>query len=106
MIDQTLKTGRESELGLFRYTKVLYFRPARREKKKRIKEMTSRFMDVMLTYFALIPERGSVTGIITIFEQNKVTIPLFICTIILKHQEKGIHQVLKNEQVMIWSSPF
>ena len=54
MIDETLKTGRKSELGLFRYTKVLYFRPARREKKQ-IKEMTSRFMDVMLTYFALFP---------------------------------------------------
>ena len=54
MIDETLKTGRKSELGLFRYTKVLYLSPARREKKQ-IKEMPSRFRDVMLTYFALFP---------------------------------------------------
>ena len=35
-------------------------------------------------------------GILTIFEQNKATIPFFIYTIILKHQEKGIHQVFKK----------
>ena len=53
-------------------------------------------------------ELSSVTGILNIFEQNEGTIYLFICTevIILKHQEKEIHQVLKDEQVMVCSIPF
>ena len=34
----------------------------------------------------------------TIFEQNKATIPLFIYKTVLNHQEKEIHQVLKEEQ--------
>ena len=51
-------------------------------------------------------KRGSVTRKFTIFEQNEVTIPLFIYKTILKHQEKEIHQVVKEEQVMVCSSPF
>ena len=49
--------------------------------------------------------RGSVTKNFTIFEQNEATIPLLIYKI-LQHQEKEIHQVLKQKQVMVCSSPF
>ena len=49
---------------------------------------------------------GSVKRNFTIFEQNEATIPLFIHKTILKHQKKEIHQVLKEEQVMVCSSPF
>ena len=38
----------------------------------------------------------------TIFEQNEATIPSFIHKTILKHQDKEIHQILKEEHV-IWS---
>ena len=41
-----------------------------------------------------------------VFEQNEATIPLFIYKTILKHLENEIHQVLKEEQVMVCSSPF
>ena len=41
----------------------------------------------------------------TIFKQNEATIPLFIYKTILEHQEKEIHHVLKEEQV-VCSSPF
>ena len=37
MIDETLKTGRKSELGLFRYSKILYLSAALTEKKKKKK---------------------------------------------------------------------
>ena len=40
-------------------------------------------------------------GNFIIFEQNETTIPLFICKTILQHQEKEIHQVLKEEQGMM-----
>ena len=40
------------------------------------------------------------------FEQSEATIPLFIYKTILKHQEKEIHQVLKDKQVMVCSNPF
>ena len=39
-------------------------------------------------------------------EQNEATIPLLIYKTILKHQEKEIHEVLKEEQVIVLSSPF
>ena len=39
-------------------------------------------------------QRGSITGNFTIFEQNEVTIPLFIYKVILSHQEIEIHQGL------------
>ena len=42
----------------------------------------------------------------TIFEHNEATIPLFIYKTILKHEEEEIHRVLKEEQVMVCSSPF
>ena len=46
-------------------------------------------------------------GNFAIFEQNEATIPLFnMYKTISQHQEKEIHQVLKEEQVMVCSSPF
>ena len=42
----------------------------------------------------------------TIFDQTEATIPLFIYKAILKHQEKEIHHVFKEEQAMVCSSPF
>ena len=42
----------------------------------------------------------------TIFDQNGAAIPLFIYKIILQYQENEIHQVLKEEQVIVCSSPF
>ena len=39
-------------------------------------------------------------------KRNEATIPLFIYKTILKHQEKEIHQVLKEGQAMVCSSPF
>ena len=44
-------------------------------------------------------------GNFTIFEQNESTIPSFVYKMILKHQANEIHHVLKEEQVMVCSSP-
>ena len=45
-------------------------------------------------------------GNFTFFKQNEAKIPLFICKITLKYQEKEINQLLKEEQIMVCSSPF
>ena len=57
------------------------------------------------TFFECL--KGAVSrGIFTIFEQIQPTIRLLIYKIILKHKEKEINQVLKEDQVMVCSSPF
>ena len=66
------------------------------------------FMNILtdrtLTYSTV---KGAMSqGILPFFEQNEATIPLFIYKIILKHQEKEINQVLKEEQVIVCSCPF
>ena len=54
--------------------------------------------------------KGAAMRNFTIFKKNEATIPLsislFIYKTILKHQEKEIHQVLKEEHVVVCSSQF
>ena len=62
----------------------------------------------ILTFFTASAVKRAVSRArnFTIFDQNEATIPLFIYKTILKHQEKEIHHVLKEEKVMVCSSPF